>query len=82
LGYHPIRFIRQTLATLNYNDEKIFILVFTITFFLGVSGQENPKHFAFAKAYFGIDFNYVPSYGESQYINSLGQIENFGRSLS
>jgi hypothetical protein len=62
--------------------KKYLFLFFTITFFLDVSGQENPKRFAFAKAYFGVDFNYVSSYGESQYINSLGQIENFGRSLS
>jgi outer membrane protein W len=60
--------------------KKYLFLFFTITFFLDVSGQENPKRFAFAKAYFGVDFNYVSSYGESQYINSLGQIENFGRS--
>jgi outer membrane protein W len=60
--------------------KKYLFFFFTITFFLDVNGQENSKRFAFAKAYFGVDFNYVPSYGESQYINNLGQIENFGRS--
>ena len=57
----------------------LLLLLLTMTLFIEVNGQEVPKRFTFAKAYFGVDFNYVPNYGQSQHINNLGQIESFER---
>lgn len=51
-----------------------------MSLFIQVNAQDIPKRFAFAKTYFGIDFNYVPNYGESQFLNGLGQEESFERS--
>lgn len=39
-----------------------------------------PKRYAFAKTYFGVDFNFTPSFGQSMYLNADGQLENFDRS--
>lgn len=59
---------------------KYFLLAFLALFYVNqLTAQEIPKRFAFAKSYFGIDLNLVTSYGESQFINELGQIENFNR---
>jgi outer membrane protein W len=41
--------------------------------------NDNASRYSFAKTYFGLDVNYFPSYGESQYINSSGISETFQR---
>ena len=37
---------------------KKYLLLLIITLFIEVNGQEIPKRFTFAKAYFGVDFNF------------------------
>lgn len=48
---------------------------------IGISlGQGTNKRLSFAKSYYGLDINYVPNYGESQFLNESGNLEDFTRS--
>lgn len=59
--------------------KKYICLFITLIVFIELNSQDIPKRFAFAKTYFGVDLNYVPSYGTSKYLNNVGQIETFER---
>ena len=69
-----------------------FLLLFSICLVsFSVYGQTEPlkigldstaveKRLSFAKAYFGVDFNFTPDFGQSAYLNADGQLANFERS--
>jgi hypothetical protein len=59
--------------------KNYLFLFLTIALFFNLHGQKVSKRFTFAKAYVGVDFNYVPSYGKSYYTNSSGNVESFTR---
>lgn len=56
---------------------KLLSLFLIISYFS--FSQDYQKRYSFAKAYFGIDAVYTPSYGTSQYLNSNDNIENYER---
>jgi len=61
---------------------KHVLPLFFLFLFLGAStlpAQDFKKRFSFAKAYFGLDLNYVPTYGESVFLGNGGAISNFTR---
>ncbi len=59
--------------------KKTLLYCFLLSYgFMGYSQHEKDR-FSFAKSYFGIDINYVPSYGESSFLNDQGNIQSFTR---
>jgi hypothetical protein len=62
--------------------KKVLLILFALFFFCTVNGQGKSKRYSFAKAYFGADLVYTPSYGSSQFLNSFGLLESFDRAAS
>ncbi len=61
--------------------KQLLFLALLVTLFIGeITAKGTSKRFDFAKAYFGLDLNYVPNYGASQYFDAGGNLQNFDRS--
>lgn len=55
------------------------LLPVMLLFGISLQAQEHKHRYAFAKAYFGLDFNFVPAYGPSTFLDAAGQERSFTR---
>jgi hypothetical protein len=55
----------------------LLLLIFFSSFYL--NAQDFNKRYSFSKAYFGMDFNYVPNFGNSSYLYPNNNLITFNR---